>query len=284
MSEKKPVRITTLSENTAGQTDLLAEWGLSILVEADDQRFLLDSGESISLAQNAESLGIDLKTIDKAVLSHGHFDHTGGLRSLLQKVQHPLEIVAHPDVWAAKYSRRKDRPERYVGLPFQRQELESLGARFNLSRDPVQLSAHVQTTGEIPMNTDFESIDSGLVVRGEKGWEPDPLKDDLALIVQSAAGLIVVLGCAHRGAINTLERVRALCPGQKIYLVMGGAHLKDVSDEQIWMTVSALNEMGVMKLAVSHCTGPRAVQILSQTYGDNFLFNNTGSVIEAPAL
>ncbi len=274
------LRITTLSENTAGQTDLLAEWGLSILLESCGQRILLDSGESISLVQNAAVLGIDLKSIDKVVLSHGHFDHTGGLRSLLQQVQHPLEIVAHPDVWAPKYSQRRNRPERFIGLPFQLQELQSLGARFVLSKEPLELCPGVWTTGEIPMTTDFESIDSGLVLRNASGYEPDPLLDDLALIVEASAGLVIILGCAHRGTINTLRRVRELHPGKKIDLVMGGAHLKDASDEQIWQTVSSLNEMGVARLAVSHCTGPRAVQILSQTYGDNFLFNSTGSVIE----
>jgi 7,8-dihydropterin-6-yl-methyl-4-(beta-D-ribofuranosyl)aminobenzene 5'-phosphate synthase len=276
------IRITTLSENTAGQPDLLAEWGLSILIEADGQHILLDSGETISVSQNAAALKIDLKEIDKIVLSHGHFDHTGGLRSLLAMIQHPVEIVAHPDIWAPKYSQRKDKPARFVGLPFQLQELESLGAKFTLSRLPVQLSPSVQTTGEIPMITDFESIDSGLVVRNGSGWQPDLLKDDLALIVKSSLGLIVVLGCAHRGMINTLRRVLELCGDQKIHLVMGGAHLKESTDEQIWQTVSSLNEMGVAKLAVSHCTGNRAVQILSQTYGDNFIFNSAGSVIELP--
>jgi len=274
------LRITTLSENTAGQTDLLAEWGLSILLEAGDQRILLDSGESISLVQNAAVLGIDLKSVDKVVLSHGHFDHTGGLRSLLQQVKHPLEIVAHPDVWAPKYSQRRNRPERFIGLPFQLQELQSLGARFVLSKEPVELCPGVQTTGEIPMTTDFEGIDAGLVLRTANGYEPDPLLDDLALIAKASAGLVIILGCAHRGMINTLRRARELHPGEKIDLVVGGAHLKDASDEQIWQTVSSLNEMGVARLAVSHCTGPRAVQILSQTYGDNFLFNSTGSVIE----
>jgi 7,8-dihydropterin-6-yl-methyl-4-(beta-D-ribofuranosyl)aminobenzene 5'-phosphate synthase len=276
------VRITTLSENTAGQPDLLAEWGLSILVEADGQRILLDSGQTTSLVHNAGTLGIDLKAIDQLVLSHGHFDHTGGLRELLRLRQRPLRIVAHPDIWAPKYGLSRDKPERFIGLPFKLQELESLGAQFTLGKEPVQLSAGVQTTGEIPMVTDFEEIDKGLVVRGGTGWQPDELLDDLALIVKSSQGLIVVLGCAHRGTINTLSRVRQLCGEEKIHLVIGGAHLKEASDERIWQTVSALNEMGVVNLAVSHCTGARAVQILSQTYGDHFLFNSTGSVIDVP--
>ena len=104
--------ITTLSENTAGMGDFLAEWGLSILVETDESNVLLDTGKSISASYNADTLGIDLRRIDKVVLSHGHFDHTGGLRKVLLKMRKEVEIIAHPDVWGDKYHRRQGRRDR----------------------------------------------------------------------------------------------------------------------------------------------------------------------------
>ena len=112
------------------------------------------------------------------------------------------------------------------------------------------------------------------------GWEPDPVLDDQALIIKTPQGLVVVLGCAHRGMINTLYHAREITGIQKIHMVLGGCHLKDATDEQIWQTISALNEMGVQKLAVSHCTGMRATLMLAQTYGEDFIFNNTGNIIE----
>jgi 7,8-dihydropterin-6-yl-methyl-4-(beta-D-ribofuranosyl)aminobenzene 5'-phosphate synthase len=273
------IRITTLSENTAGQPDLLAEWGLSLHIQDEDKRVLLDAGESISIGQNAEKLGIDLQKIDKIVLSHGHFDHTGGLRLLLTKMKREIEIIAHPDIWTAKYLRLKGKADRYVGIPYMQRELESLGARFTLTSEPVQLTEHIMTTGEVPMITDFEKIEPALFVKTPEGWQPDTLRDDLALIIKTEQGLVIALGCAHRGMINTLYQARQISGIKKINLVLGGCHLKDATEEQIWQTISALNEIGVQKVGVSHCTGMRATLLMAQTFGNDFIFNNAGTVL-----
>ena len=100
------LRITTLSEDTAGVASFLAEWGLSVLVETEKTAVLLDAGEAISAAHNVDALRIDLNRIDRTVLSHGHHDHTGGLRQLLQEMRKEVEIIAHPDIWQAKYALR----------------------------------------------------------------------------------------------------------------------------------------------------------------------------------
>jgi 7,8-dihydropterin-6-yl-methyl-4-(beta-D-ribofuranosyl)aminobenzene 5'-phosphate synthase len=274
------VKIVTLSENSAGQPDVLAEWGLSVLVESGERNILLDAGASTSVVHNADVLGIDLSKIDCIVLSHGHFDHTGGLRSLLTKMKRQVEVVAHPDVLTPKYNRREGKPDRFIGLPYQLQELESLGARFSFQRGPVRLSRNVLTTGEVPLLTDFEQIESSLFVRSGEGWQQDGLADDQALVIETPPGLVVVLGCAHRGMINTLKQACRASGIDKIDLVLGGCHLKDASDEQIWQTISSLNEMGVKRLGVSHCTGMHATLLLAQTYGDDFIFNYTGNIIK----
>jgi 7,8-dihydropterin-6-yl-methyl-4-(beta-D-ribofuranosyl)aminobenzene 5'-phosphate synthase len=274
------IKITTLSENTAGRPDVLAEWGLCMLVEEDGQSILLDAGETHSAIHNAENLDIDLRCVTKIVLSHGHFDHTGGLRPLLQKMKQPVDIFAHPDIWALKYNRREGKPDRFIGIPFAPEELTSLGAKFTLSRSPVQLTENIWTTGEIPLVTDFESVEPSLFVKTENGWKPDPVLDDRGLIIKTPMGLVVVLGCAHRGMINTLYHAREITGLQKIHMVLGGCHLISATDEQIWQTISFLNEMGVKKVALSHCTGMHATMILSQTYGDDFIFNHTGNIIE----
>ena len=272
-------RLITLSENTAWQTGVLAEWGLSILIEKDTHSILFDTGETISAAQNAGSLGIDLTKIDTIVLSHGHFDHTGGLLHLLAKIGREVTVIAHPDIWAAKYNRNSGRPEKYIGIPYSREELEAVGAKFKLTAEPVRIDEDIITTGEIPRLTDFESIDSSLYVKTESGWKPDELLDDQGIVIKTPQGLAVIPGCAHRGLINTLHHAREMTGIQKIYLVAGGSHLITASDEQIWQTISALNEMGVQKLATCHCTGMRANILLSQTFGKNFILNSTGTII-----
>ena len=160
------LRITTLSENTAGKGDFLGEWGLSILLEMENSTILFDCGKSSSAAYNADSLNIDLTQVSRIVLSHGHYDHTGGLRDMLRRIGKEVEVVAHPDIWQAKYARRKGEPDRYIGIPFQRHELESLGARFRLAREPVGITDNIMTTGEVPMVSDFEQIDNCFVCQG----------------------------------------------------------------------------------------------------------------------
>ncbi len=276
------LRITTLSENTAGRVNLLAEWGLSILVETDNVNILLDTGQGISAGYNADMLGIDLSKIDKIVLSHGHSDHTGGLREMLRKMRKEVEIIAHPDIWAAKYSRRQGQKDRYAGIPFQRLELESLGAIFNLTAKPTKIADNIMTTGEIPMVTEFEEIDAPLFIKEGTGWQPDKLFDDQALIINTEPGLVVILGCAHRGIINTLYHAQQLTGVKQIHTVLGGCHLISASEERIWLTIAALRELDVQRLGLSHCTGLPAAVIIAQEFGDRFFFNNAGTSTDLP--
>lgn len=273
------VRVTTLSENTAGDINLLAELGLSILVETESMKILLDTGLSISAAHNADILGIDLSAIDKIVLSHGHGDHTGGLREVLRKVRKRVEVIAHPNIWAAKYRRYPDRRERFIGIPFAREELEYLGASFTLSREPVWISDDIVSTGEIPMVTEFEDIDPEMYVKEDSEWRPDPLLDDRALIIKTEKGLVVILGCAHRGAINTLYHAREVIGVERIRTVIGGTHLVRATKERVLLTVAALQELGVQRIGISHCTGLPAAVMLAQQLGDAFFFNNAGTQV-----
>ena len=271
------LQITTLSENTAGLGNFLGEWGLSILIETDEQNILFDTGQSISASHNADLLGIDLSKINKIVLSHGHYDHTGGLRQILRRVRKEIEIIAHPDIWAVKYSRREGQEDKYIGIPFHRQTLESLGARFNLTTEPITITDSIMTTGEVPMVTDYEEIEPYLVVKQDDGFIPDKLLDDQAIIINTEPGLVVVLGCAHRGIINTLYHARELTGVKTVHTVLGGCHLMDASEERVRLTLAVLKELGVQRLGVSHCTGLPASVTMAQQFGDKFFFNNAGT-------
>ncbi|MFC1907739.1 MBL fold metallo-hydrolase [Chloroflexota bacterium] len=276
------IRITTLSENSAAMGDMLAEWGLSILVETETVKVLFDTGRSISTSNNADILGIDLDGIDKVVLSHGHYDHTGGLFQLLRRRRKRVEIIAHPDTWGNKYIHREGEEYRYIGIPFRRQYLESLGATFNLTTKPVEITDDFMTTGEVLMRTDYESIAPALHVKAGDGWQLDMVMDDLALIIKTGLGLVVVAGCAHRGIINTLYQAQQLTGVKEIHTVLGGAHLVGESEERVWKTIAALKELEVQRLGLCHCTGLPAVSLLAQEFGERFFFNVTGSVFEVP--
>jgi 7,8-dihydropterin-6-yl-methyl-4-(beta-D-ribofuranosyl)aminobenzene 5'-phosphate synthase len=274
------IKITTLSENTAS-AGALGEWGLSMFVEADGQKILFDTGGGMAAVPNAESMKIDMTSVDRIVLSHGHYDHTGGLMAVLRKAG-GKEIIAHPDVWARKYGSLDNTPKRYVGIPFVREALEVLGTTFKLSKEPVKLSEHIMTTGEIPMVTDYEIVEKYLCVMEGDEMKQDPLNDDLALIIDTEFGLVVILGCAHHGIVNTLIQAKKVTGKELIYAAIGGTHLIHASKERLEKTAAALKEMGVQYLGVSHCTGFNASAYLAREFGDRFFQNNAGTRLTLP--
>jgi 7,8-dihydropterin-6-yl-methyl-4-(beta-D-ribofuranosyl)aminobenzene 5'-phosphate synthase len=271
------VRITTLSENTA-QLGFLGEWGLSILVETESRKVLLDTGLSTSVVYNADLMGIDFSTIDAIVLSHAHGDHTGGLRNVLMRVRKQVQVIAHPDIWIPKYVVYGEL-SRYAGIPYVKEDLESLGASFYLTRKPFEISDDIMTTGEIEMTTDYETIDDRLFVKKGNKMIPDPLADDLAIVVRTTEGLILITGCAHRGIVNTVRQVQKLTQGEYIHTIMGGTHLMVASPERIEKTANELKGLGLQRLGVSHCTGFSASAALAKEFSEVFFPNNAGTQI-----
>jgi 7,8-dihydropterin-6-yl-methyl-4-(beta-D-ribofuranosyl)aminobenzene 5'-phosphate synthase len=274
------IKLTTLSENTAS-SGFLAEPGLSMLIEADGLKVLFDTGAGISTVHNAQLLGVDLRAIDRIVLSHGHYDHTGGLRDVLKRTGRK-EVTAHPAIWGRKYAEIGTSRERYIGVPFVRELLEVLGASFNLTGEPVRLSENIMTSGEIPVVTDYEPVDDELYLKEGAEAGPDTVPDDLALIINAEFGLVVILGCAHRGIVNTLRQAQKLTGQELIYAAIGGTHLLHASRERLEKTAADLKEMGVQYLGASHCTGFEASAYLAQEFGSGFFLNNAGTKLTLP--
>jgi len=277
------LRLTTLCDNLAGSLGWVAEWGLSILVQYKDEAVLLDTGGTDSVVRNAVQNGINLNQITRIVLSHGHKDHTGGLRQLLQTLDAGRQVILHPEAWASKYASRAEpvgSEMHYIGIPYAKEELEHLGAEFTLNREPVWITDEIVVTGEVPLETSFESIDKNLFVKNKGKYQLDTVPDDQALVVKTAKGLVVILGCAHHGMINTLLHARKITGEERIHAVVGGTHLFRAGPDQLQQTIAALEEFNVAHIGVSHCTGMPASMALMQHFKDRFFFNHVGKVME----
>ena len=278
-----PITVTTLVENTSGARLLYGEWGQSLLIEVDGLKILFDTGPSRHILENAEKLGIELSTIDKIVLSHGHYDHTGGLKHVLTLLKGSgnrpkgIEVIAHPDIFQEKYFYMKGFPAKAIGMPSTRADLEALGARFNLSRDPVRLADNIMTTGEVQVSIDYEQIDPTLHIKDAENYIPDRLADDLDLIIKTDQGLVILLGCGHRGIINTLLHAQKITGINEIYAVIGGTHLISANKTQLDETVKALRNFNISRLGVSHCTGLKSGAILANEFSEAFFFNSAGT-------
>ncbi|MGB9660915.1 MAG: MBL fold metallo-hydrolase [Moorellaceae bacterium] len=269
------VEIITLADNMVVDRGLLAEHGLAFLVRVRGRSFLFDTGAGAAVVHNALSLGIDPREITAVVLSHGHDDHTGGLKKICE-ITGPLPVYAHPDALTAKYRVKPEKEPQYIGIPWSRKELEESGAIWHLSREPLALAEGVLLTGEIPRRRDFENPGPEFRILAGEEYIQDRLLDDQALVMDTEEGLVVVLGCAHAGLTNTLEYVLTLTGAGRIYAVIGGTHLKDAGEERLERTVRALPRFGVQYFIASHCTGFRAGVALYQALGDKFTFNEVG--------
>ena len=284
MIEAKDIRITTIAENSVSEPGMIGEWGFSVYIEAGPNTFLLDTGASDTTLRNADRLGVDLKKIEAIVLSHGHYDHTGGLKAVLERIgRSDVRIIAHPEVQGRKYSyKKKTNTYRYAGIPFQPDLLESLGARVELNAEPYWLTEDIAVSGEEPMTTDFESVAQTMFLRKEDRFVPDPMADDQSIYIRTDLGLIVILGCVHRGMINIIRHARDLMKIEEVYMVIGGTHLGPASQDQVDKTVRALRELDVTWLGVSHCTGMPVAARLAGEFEGKFFFNSAGTVIQFP--
>ncbi len=275
------LKVTVVVDNTVGVTSgVLGEWGLAMLLDFGDEQILFDTGEQGNIVKNAKALGVDLSRVNRLVLSHGHYDHTGGMIQFL-KTRGPLPVYAHPELLTEHYGRGfGGQGEHYIGVPYRQVQLESLGASFVWQKEPQQIRPDLWWSGEIPRQTDFERVDERLLQKQGPEFAQDPILDDMSLFYTSDRGLVILLGCAHSGLVNIVEHAKKVTGIDKVRAIIGGTHLGPASPVQQEKTVAYLRELELECLAPNHCTGLPMAARLAAEFPAQFKWASAGTALE----
>jgi 7,8-dihydropterin-6-yl-methyl-4-(beta-D-ribofuranosyl)aminobenzene 5'-phosphate synthase len=263
----------------------IGEHGFSMLVRVfngeDSCSVLFDAGISPNgVVENAARMGIDLREVSFVVLSHGHYDHFGGLTSVIKAIKkQDLPIIAHENM-VKRRGHSTLNGEIRESHPFPKTE-ELYPAKIVYTKKPTLIANDlVCVTGEIPRTVEFET---GLIqnrIFSDGAWRPDPLiLDERALVINvKNKGLVVISGCAHAGIINTIRYAQQITGIEKIYGVLGGFHLAGREfEKRIAPTVETLKEISPTLIGASHCTGWRAIKAIANALPDAFVFSGVGT-------
>ena len=269
------VTITTLVNNKM-PAPLKSEHGLSFWIECGGKKILFDTGQSDALIYNADLLDVDLSETNAVVLSHGHYDHTGGVKAVLE-IAPDADVYLHPDAAGMRYSCHPDKGPKDISMP--QAACEKLAAhaakgRIIYTNKARTIVPTIMATGPIPRVTDYEDV-GGPFYLDKDSQTPDPLNDDQALLISTAKGLVVVLGCAHAGLINTLEFAATL-NRQPIRAIIGGMHLKTASAARLSKTCESIRKFDIKQLIPCHCTGKTGADALKHSFPSSIRGLETG--------
>jgi 7,8-dihydropterin-6-yl-methyl-4-(beta-D-ribofuranosyl)aminobenzene 5'-phosphate synthase len=275
----------------SGQNICCAHHGLSLLITAkigDKRRSLLfDAGPAAAtFERNTAILGVDFSSIEAVVLSHGHWDHAGGLVAAVESIARnrgdgSFTCYMHPGMFRQRATKRPD-GQLYVNeLVPDPERLSKAGAKVITNRDPQSVAdGAFYVSGEIPRVTSYEAGVPNHLTRSTDGksWEPDPLIMDERFVSVHVKnkGQFVFSACSHAGLINVLTHARSVFPSIPLYGAMGGLHLSGINERVIPETVADLRKFGLKLLAPGHCTGWRAVSRLAQEFGDELVPSAVG--------
>lgn len=266
------LKITVLSENQTKNPELKSEHGFSLYVETDNKNFIFDTGASGNFIENAGKLEVDLEKINSVILSHGHYDHTGGLSHFKNKV-----VYAHPDLFIPKYKKTDNLLFEYIGNEYVRCFYE-----HNNKLEIRNVTESIELFADINLVCGFKKAASEnyFYVKPpcENLYIKDSFNDELVLTINTANGLVIITGCAHSGIINIIEKCLQITGQSKIFALLGGFHLSKIEEKEVKEIAGKIDAYHIENIGISHCTGDVLAKYL--TFGKVFNFN-TGDEFNA---
>lgn len=269
------MRATVVVDNKKNG-DIRGEWGLCIYIEYEGRKILLDAGASALFATNADSLGLSLKDVDMAVLSHAHADHANGMKVFFRanaKAKFYLREGSAENCYLHKWFLSK-----YIGLP--KHILEEYGDRIVFVKGDTQIGEDIYL---IPHKTEglSELGKREKMYQKKRGhWYPDDFSHEQSLVFRTDKGLIIFNSCSHGGAVNIINEVSATFPEDKVYALIGGFHLFNKSAEEVQELGRRIKETGIQYVCTGHCTGQSAYETLHKELGNILQQLQVGLVME----
>lgn len=251
---KANVRLTILVDNIA-QSGCIAEHGFALLIESNKQRFLFDTGQGEALFENANRLNIALTDLDGIILSHGHFDHGGNIKKLLDDNPNTT-LYLHPDCLQIRYSIHPNKALRVISLTQETiRAIEQFPAKQKVfNKSITQITEQLYISGEIPRIHSESDTNAPFYLDPFKQTQ-DKILDDQSLWIETKTKIIVISGCCHAGVINTLRHIGKHIDEQKTITLIGGLHLVNADKEHLESTIQYLHKTSLSKLYLAHCTG-----------------------------
>lgn len=274
------LKVCILTDDRVSKRGLFAEHGLSLWIEKSDKAILFDTGQSSVFCHNAKAMGINLEAADYIVISHGHYDHCGGLQHFPYGSKTP-GIYIHPDAFTRKLaSNDKNKSFREIGIPWAISKQNWIEERIVYTKQSLMLESGIMIYGEIPCSNTFEEASKNLYVDKDGRMICDIMEDEQMLVIEDDGEIAVFLGCSHTGVINSLNYVQKLFPDKRIKLLVAGMHLGDVTPERLQMTIQHILDMNIRMVVPLHCTGFAAMCEMKRFIGDRCLLYTTGDIIE----
>ncbi len=253
------LKITTLSTMLADRG--IGEWGYSAIIEVDGRKILFDTGQKPeTVLKNAKELGVDIASVEDVILSHNHFDHTGGLLTLRKELKkNNPNALSRVHVGKGIFIPRNSK---FYKMDIIKKELEADGVKFIVYENPVELFPGVWITGPIEHIHPEKNWFPGSEIIIEGTMAEDIIPEAQSLAIETSDGFVLVSGCGHAGVINTIEHIKAKIKDKNISTIIGGFHLVDATYQHLVWTAEKLNEFGVENIIGSHCTGINSLYTL----------------------
>lgn len=274
------LRMALLVENSSCSEAVIPEHGLSVYIEYNGMKGLYDTGQSDRLISNAEEMHIDLKDLDWISLSHGHYDHTGGLKSILSFTETNIPVYAGKSAFKQKYARRDNGVIEEIGVPFKISEISELAQSVNEVGDIQEIYENVYLIGPAPLNEDYEGPSRYMLIKDtEDNYINDMMEDERTLVIRTSKGLVIITGCAHRGSVNITKDIIRRFPEENILMILGGFHLGKTDDDSVQKRIDAFKKLEIEAIGLCHCTGAKASKSFKEQLRQKCFIAPAGSEI-----